>query len=87
MDGGSVKSGLLGHSRNDSVSGSIGGPTPSSPLATTSGKFGTAAGLEGNEPANLDEMVQDEPTLHDELKTKEDVKEATGDVKDPEYKA
>jgi len=87
VDGGSVKSGLLGHSRNDSVSGSIGGPTPSSPLATTSGKFGTAAGLEGNEPANLDEMVQDEPTLHDELKTKEDVKEATGDVKDPEYKA
>ncbi|KAG9244093.1 hypothetical protein BJ878DRAFT_534803 [Calycina marina] len=28
-DGGSVKSGLPGHARNDSVSGSIGGPTPS----------------------------------------------------------
>ena len=34
-DGGSVKSGLLGHGRNDSISGSIGGPAaPSSPLAS-----------------------------------------------------
>ena len=87
-DGGSVKSGLLGHSRNDSVSGSIGGPTPSSPLATTNGKFGTTASVEGNEPAILDEMVQDEPTSRDELKAKEDVKdvkdvkETNGDVKD-----
>ncbi|KAG9237323.1 hypothetical protein BJ875DRAFT_395464 [Amylocarpus encephaloides] len=34
-DGGSIKSGLLGHGRNGSVSGSIGGPVipPSSPLA------------------------------------------------------
>jgi len=34
-DGGSVKSGLLGHGRNDSISGSIGGAAaPSSPLAS-----------------------------------------------------
>lgn len=34
-DGGSVKSGLLGHGRNDSISGSISGPAaPSSPLAS-----------------------------------------------------
>jgi len=34
-DGSSVKSGLLGHGRNDSISGSIGGPVaPSSPLAS-----------------------------------------------------
>lgn len=43
-DGGSVKSGLLGHGRNDSISGSIGGPAaPSSPLASprdTSGATG-----------------------------------------------
>jgi len=33
-DGGSVKSGLLGHGRNDSISGSIGGvAAPSSPLS------------------------------------------------------
>jgi hypothetical protein len=36
-DGGSVKSGLLGHGRNGSISGSIGGVTlpPGSPLAST----------------------------------------------------
>lgn len=36
-DGGSVKSGLLGHGRNGSISGSIGGATvaPGSPLAST----------------------------------------------------
>jgi hypothetical protein len=43
-DGGSVKSGFLGHGRNDSISGSIGGPgAPSSPLASprdTSGATG-----------------------------------------------
>lgn len=34
-DGGSVKSGLLGHGRNDSISGSIAGlAAPSSPLAS-----------------------------------------------------
>jgi hypothetical protein len=33
-DGASVKSGLLGHGRNDSISGSIGGVAPSSPLAS-----------------------------------------------------
>lgn len=33
QDGGSIKSGLLGHGRNDSVSGSIGG-IPGSPLAS-----------------------------------------------------
>jgi hypothetical protein len=34
-DGGSVKSGLLGHGRNDSISGSIGGvAAPNSPLAS-----------------------------------------------------
>lgn len=33
QDGGSIKSGLLGHNRNDSVSGSIGG-MPGSPLAS-----------------------------------------------------
>ncbi|KAM3072554.1 hypothetical protein ACMFMG_009348 [Clarireedia jacksonii] len=33
-DGGSVKSGLLGHGRNDSISGSIGGVAPGSPLAS-----------------------------------------------------
>jgi len=33
IDGGSVRSGLLGHGRNDSVTGSIGGTA--SPLAAT----------------------------------------------------
>jgi hypothetical protein len=33
-DGGSIRSGLLGHGRNDSISGSIGGIPPSSPLAS-----------------------------------------------------
>ena len=33
-DGGSVKSGLFGHNRNDSISGSIGGVAPTSPLAS-----------------------------------------------------
>lgn len=34
-DGSSIKSGLLGHGRNDSISGSIGGPAvPGSPLAS-----------------------------------------------------
>lgn len=37
-DGGSVKSGLLGHGRNDSIGGSIGGGVaPGSPLATAVG--------------------------------------------------
>ena len=41
-DGGSVKSGLLGHGRNDSISGSIGGAAvPSSPLASPRDASGT----------------------------------------------
>lgn len=57
-DGASIKSGLLGHSRNDSVSGSIGGVAPSSPLASpreganTMGKLSrTNSGWEEGEKA------------------------------------
>ncbi|PMD30098.1 hypothetical protein L207DRAFT_520487 [Hyaloscypha variabilis F] len=45
-DGGSVKSGLLGHGRNDSISGSIGGAAaPSSPLASPREATANSAGL------------------------------------------
>jgi hypothetical protein len=44
-DGGSVKSGLLGHGRNDSISGSIGGvAAPSSPLASPREAVSNSAG-------------------------------------------
>jgi hypothetical protein len=44
-DGGSVKSGLLGHGRNDSISGSIGGiAAPSSPLASPREATGNSTG-------------------------------------------
>jgi hypothetical protein len=44
-DGGSVKSGLLGHGRNDSISGSIGGiGAPGSPLASPREAIGNSAG-------------------------------------------
>jgi hypothetical protein len=44
-DGGSVKSGLLGHGRNDSISGSIGGvAAASSPLASPREATGNATG-------------------------------------------
>jgi hypothetical protein len=44
-DGGSVKSGLLGHGRNDSISGSIGGvAAPSSPLASPRDTIGPNSG-------------------------------------------
>ena len=58
-DGGSVKSGLLGHGRNDSISGSIGGiPSPSSPLAVTAnGKMSrTNSGWDENDPVAQDEQ-------------------------------
>jgi len=86
-DGSSVKSGLLGHSRTDSISGSIGGPTPSSPLAAANGKFGNTSGLEENETANLDEMIQDESMMRDEQKPKEEGKETIGDVLETKTKA
>ncbi|KAE9377493.1 hypothetical protein N431DRAFT_434731 [Stipitochalara longipes BDJ] len=44
-DGSSVKSGLLGHGRNDSISGSIGGIAPSSPLASPREATGNSTGL------------------------------------------
>jgi hypothetical protein len=45
-DGGSVKSGLIGHGHNDSISGSIGGPAvPSSPLASPRDASGTTGKL------------------------------------------
>ncbi|KAF4624128.1 hypothetical protein G7Y89_g14044 [Cudoniella acicularis] len=44
-DGGSVKSGLLGHGRNDSVTGSIGGiASSSSPLASPRDTIGQSSG-------------------------------------------
>jgi hypothetical protein len=44
-DGGSVKSGLLGHGRNDSISGSIGGlATSGSPLASPRDVTGPLSG-------------------------------------------
>jgi hypothetical protein len=45
-DGGSVQSGLLGHGRNDSISGSVGGmPTPGSPLASPKETTATSSGV------------------------------------------
>jgi hypothetical protein len=44
-DGGSVKSGLLGHGRTDSINGSIGGvPVPGSPLASPKDVAATTSG-------------------------------------------
>ncbi|KAH8587703.1 hypothetical protein B0O99DRAFT_601462 [Bisporella sp. PMI_857] len=56
-DGGSMKSGLLGHGRNNSITGSIGGlPTPSSPLATTNGRLSRSnSGWEENDPSLEDD--------------------------------
>jgi hypothetical protein len=56
-DGGSVKSGLLGHGRNDSISGSIGGPAaPSSPLASPRDATGATGKLSRTNSA-WDEIV------------------------------
>ena len=57
-DGGSVKSGLLGHGRNDSISGSIGGPAPpSSPLASPRDASGAATGKLSRTNSAWDEAV------------------------------
>jgi hypothetical protein len=51
-DGGSVKSGLIGHGRNDSMSGSIGGAAvPGSPLASPREPPGAPGGLSRNNSA------------------------------------
>ena len=74
-DGGSVKSGLFGHSRNDSISGSIGGVAPTSPLASpreaiasSSGKLSrhnSGWGETGEEENNEIEMAEREKDLEE----------------------
>jgi hypothetical protein len=72
-DGGSVQNGLLGHGRNDSISGSIGGPaSPSSPLASArDGPVATGNGklsrtnsaweeIEVNKKSEIETEVKDE---------------------------
>ncbi|EPE34778.1 hypothetical protein GLAREA_10473 [Glarea lozoyensis ATCC 20868] len=69
-DGGSIKSGLLGHGRNGSISGSIGGPNlpPGSPLAATrdgipqssGGLSRTNSGFEGADVDKKEEHNQGE---------------------------
>lgn len=68
-DGGSVKSGLLGHGRNDSISGSIGGvPPPTSPLASprevtgsltrNNSAFGEAENMKDEEDEDGEELKE-----------------------------
>ena len=45
-DGGSVRSGLIGHGRNDSITGSIGGIAAASPLASPREGAGPALGYQ-----------------------------------------
>lgn len=69
-DGGSIKSGLLGHGRNDSVSGSIGGVgvPPGSPLASprdasaqaTVGRLSRNGSTFGAETEKPEEIEHDE---------------------------
>jgi hypothetical protein len=74
-DGGSVKSGLLGHGRNDSISGSIGGVAPpGSPLASPRDTIGpnsgqlsrTNSGWENGEAEKGDEPEPEEVAKENE---------------------
>jgi len=65
-DGSSVKSGLIGHGRNDSVSGSIGGaPAPGSPLASPRETSGAPGSLSRNNSA-WGEVDEEEKAEDDE---------------------
>jgi hypothetical protein len=65
-DGGSVKSGLIGHGRNDSVSGSIGGAAaPGSPLASPRETSGAPGSLSRNNSA-WGEVDEEEKAEDDE---------------------
>ena len=65
-DGGSVKSGLLGHGRNDSISGSIGGPAaPSSPLASPRDASGATTGKLSRTNSAWDEAVDIKKADHE----------------------
>ena len=73
-EGGSVKSGLLGHGRNDSISGSIGGPAaPSSPLAGPRDGPGATGKLSRTNSAwdETGDMKKDDPEADGESATEE----------------
>jgi hypothetical protein len=68
-DGGSVKSGLLGHGRAESISGSIGGvPPPTSPLAPRDpgNRAPSAGGLSRTNSAWEDGEENEHPATHTE---------------------
>jgi hypothetical protein len=75
-DGSSVKSGLLGHGRNDSVSGSIGGIVPpGSPLASPREVGGASSGKLSRSNSAWGESGEGEKNENIEAEIDEDIKE------------